>query len=77
MGKLLNFRTEFELELMNNLRAGGFSEPEILEALKFVKDNPLNEPDPEDPPPSKKEKLAEVIPFPSKVGMSFSYRKAA
>lgn len=64
MGTLLNFRNQFELELMETLKEGGFDDSQILETLKFVKDNPLNEPDPEDPPPSKKQKLAEVIPMP-------------
>jgi hypothetical protein len=74
MGKVLEFRTKFELELMIEMRSNGFSESEILESLSFVKENPMDEEDPTDPPP-KRMKLAEVIDLPIRARPVF--RKAA
>lgn len=75
MGKVLNFKTKFELELSQSLKAQGYSEEEINEALNFVKGNPLEDDNDPNEPPQKKAPLAEVIELP--VRLKPVYLKAA
>lgn len=78
--KKLPQETIFQADLIKNLKAIGYTDQEVQEALNFISENPLNNDGDNNPPPPKKQKpeldtQAEIIPFPSK--KVYSFRKAA